>query len=179
VAVAGSAPGVDGGAPAGDGGGAPATSVALGRPQGLALDRNGNLYVADSDNGVVWRVRAGGTIEVAAGIYRQRAPFADVESDARDVAIYSPTALAYDGADTLYIADTEYLRIRALNIATNRIVTVAGSGPPAPNGATASGDYGDPLRATLARPTALAWNDGLLYIGEGNTGRVRVLRVPR
>lgn len=175
--IAGVGPGVDAGAPPVDGG-ARADTVTLGRPSGLAFDRAGNMYVADPDNNVVWRVRADGTIEVAAGMFRQNAPLSDDASDARSVALLSPWALAFDGMSTLYIADRDALRIRALDLTSNMLRTVAGSGPAAPALATSTGDYGDATRATLAQPTAIAFSNGRLYIGEYNTGRVRVVRLP-
>lgn len=175
--VAGIAPGADAGTLP-PGGSAPATTIALGRPAGLAYDAAGNLYIADTDNSVVWRVRTDGAIEIAAGRLRERFPLEDADSDPRAVAIPTPVALAFDGRSTLYIADQDVLRVRALDLMRNRLVTVAGSGPPAPNGALDTGDGGDARRATLGRPAALAWLDGRLFVGMANTGRVRVVRFP-
>ena len=51
-----------------DGDGGPATSVALGFPQGVAVDGGGNVLIADTYNHRIWRVAAGtGVITTVAG----------------------------------------------------------------------------------------------------------------
>jgi hypothetical protein len=53
----------------GSGAGEPATSAQLDVPSGVTSDSLGNLYIANSDDNVVWMVSAGkGTISVAAGL---------------------------------------------------------------------------------------------------------------
>jgi sugar lactone lactonase YvrE len=49
------------------GDGAPATAAQLFGPTGLALDRSGNLYIADMGNNRIRKVRTDGKIETIAG----------------------------------------------------------------------------------------------------------------
>ena len=91
--------------------------------------------------------------------------------------IAQPVALAYDGTDTLYIADAAANRVRAVTLSTGRMVTVAGSGATT-TAPTSSGDYGPARSAQLAQPTALAWSRGRLYVAEGASGRVRAVVLP-
>jgi len=56
---------VIGGGQRGDGG--PAAEALLDGPWGLAEDADGNLYVAESNKGVIRRIRVDGTIERFAG----------------------------------------------------------------------------------------------------------------
>jgi hypothetical protein len=51
--------------PLGDGG--PATSASLAYPLGVAVDRNGNLFIADSEHALVRKVTPDGTITSVAG----------------------------------------------------------------------------------------------------------------
>jgi glucose/arabinose dehydrogenase len=48
-----------------------ASGVAFGRPVGLALDKRGNLLVADDTGGIVWRVSP---VRVAPGDDARRRP---------------------------------------------------------------------------------------------------------
>jgi class 3 adenylate cyclase len=75
----------------GDGG--PATRAALDLPSGLAFDRAGNLYIADTGNDRVRKVTPDGTITTAAG-------GGDADRLAR------PAAVAVDADGVLFIADT-------------------------------------------------------------------------
>ena len=52
--------------PLGDGG--PATQASLFYPKGIALDSQGNLYIADYTNQRIRKVRTNGIIETIAGI---------------------------------------------------------------------------------------------------------------
>ncbi len=165
--VAGVPAGADGGVPGVDAG-IPATSATLGRPAGLAFDLAENLYVADPTNHVVWRV-AGGSIDIIAGLYRQITPLDDTPNDALGVAIPDPEALAFDGAHTLYVADRRTHRIRAIDLTTHRMQTVAGAG-------SVAADYIDPSTSTIGEVSSLAMLGNRLYFGEWDTGRVRVLR---
>ncbi len=55
------------GAPGYSGDGGPATGAQLDKPMGLAVDGDGNLFIADSANCVIRKVDADGVITVAAG----------------------------------------------------------------------------------------------------------------
>ena len=71
----------------------------------------------------------------------------------------------------LYIADELNHRIRALDLETGVITTVAGNGR-----AEYSGDRGPAVDAGLNRPTGVAFDgDGTLYISDSHNHRVRSL----
>ena len=162
-----------------DGGVVAARSARIGEVSAVTRDRDGVVYVADRARRVVWAVDASGTARVAAGVLDQSVPLADGERVASNTAMVEPVALAYDGADTVYIADAAAHRVRAYSVGTRTLRTVAGSGPTSNASPTPGGDGGPALMATLARPVALAWDGARLLIGEAASGRVRVLRVPR
>jgi sugar lactone lactonase YvrE len=161
-----------------DGGVVAATAAPFGSATGFALDRAGTLYVADPLRYVVWSVSSTGEARVAAGVLDRPAPLGDDPNPATALGLARPTALAYDGADTLFIADASANRVRALTLSTGRMSTVAGSGPTSGSAPAPGGDYGPARAATLSGPAALAWSAGRLYVAEGASGRVRMITLP-
>ena len=161
-----------------DGGSIAATAASLGSVVAFAMDRAGTLYVADPARYVVWSIDATGQARIVAGVLDRPAPLADDMNPATTVGIAQPTALAYDGADTLYIADAAANRIRALGISTGRMATVAGSGASSGSAPAPTGDNGPARVATLSQPVALAFANGHLWVAEGASGRVRRITFP-
>lgn len=86
----------------GDGG--PATDAAFGESQGIAVDRNGALFIADSEFHVVRRVGTEGMIQTFAG--RGAPGYRGDGGPARDALLNFPRGLAIGPDNALYIADT-------------------------------------------------------------------------
>ena len=148
----------------GDGG--PATSAQLGRPQGVAVDSSGNLYIAANYNRRVRRVDAAGVINTVAGT-GQWGHSGD-GGPATSAQLRSPHGVAVDGLGNLYIADTYSSCVRRVDTA-GVITTVAGTGEWG-----YSGDGGPATNAQLQRPRGVAV-DGLgnLYIADSDNHCVR------
>lgn len=150
----------------------------LGSAVSFALDRTGTFYIADPQRHVVWSVDTAGRARVVVGVLDRASPLGDDPNPATALGLVSPQALAYDGADTLFIADASANRVRAVTLSTGRMSTIAGSGPASGGAPAPGGDFGPARAATLAQPTALAWAMGRLYVAEGASGRVRVVTLP-
>jgi len=88
------------------------TGAQLKYPRGLVVDRNGNLFVADSLNYKVRVVGAGGTLFTAAGT--GSAGFSGDGGAGPYAGLNMPYALATDPAGNLYIGDLHNFRIRCL-----------------------------------------------------------------
>jgi serine/threonine-protein kinase len=96
----------------GDGG--PATKAALNLPTGIALDGEGNLFIACHHNSRVRKVDKDGTITTVAGTGRMG--FNREKGPARKVMLNQPWDLYFDDeSDDLYIADAFNSRIRAVS----------------------------------------------------------------
>ena len=114
---------VMGGGQRGDGG--PAAEALLDGPWGLAEDADGNLYVAESNKGVIRRIRVDGTIERFAGT----GSLQDGAEGRRalDTDLIRPTALLATPDGGLVFADMGACRIRKVE-ATGVVKNIAGTG---------------------------------------------------
>ena len=142
----------------GDGG--PATSAELDSPTGVAVDRQGNVYIVDRDNNRVRKVGPGGTITTFAG---GGSSLGD-GGPATSAQLNYPYAVAVDGQRNVYIADGR--RVRKVS-ASGTITTFAGGG-------SSLGDGGPATSARLRNATGVAV-DGQrnIYIADGQDYRVR------
>jgi uncharacterized protein (TIGR03437 family) len=95
----------------GDGG--QATQAALNYPKDIALDANGNLYIADSDNCVVRMVEPGGVITTIAGNNSTGCGYTGDGGAADSAQLYFPSGVAVNGGK-VYIADNGNNVIRML-----------------------------------------------------------------
>ena len=152
----------------GDGG--PADQALLNFPTAVVVDRVGHLYIADTLNHRVRRVDAvTGIITTVAGLGQPRC--SGDGGVAIEAGLNEPAALAMSDEGVLYIADQNNNRVRAVDVSTGMICTVAGTGTAAYNG--------DGVAATetgLAGPSGLALaSDGTLFIADSFNGRVRAV----
>ena len=140
-----------------------ATSTALNSPTGLAMDSDGNLYVADPNNSRIREVvKATGNIITVAGITGDGGP-------AANSSVNLPSDVAFDSLGNLYIADSYNNRIREVVKATGNIITVAGTGIQG-----FGGDGGPATSAALNNPGGIAFDsDDNLYIADYYNERIR------
>jgi len=143
-----------------------AGSVQLFFPEGITLDGQGNLFIADSYNARVRKVSPDGTTVTVAGSGRD-GYFGD-SGPAILAGIYFPTAVAVDAAGNLFLADTGNQRIRKVD-ANGTITTAAGTG--------AAGFAGEGVAATgaqLHEPRGLALDSkGNLFVADSYNHRIR------
>lgn len=153
----------------GDGG--PAAAAQLSRPGGVAIDSEGNLYIADSAASVIRKVDARtGLISTVAGT--GKAGFAGDQGPAIAAQLNSPQGVSVDTQGNLFIADTGNQRVRELAARNGIITTIAGKGSKG-----YSGDGGPSARAQLNKPYATAIDAaGNLYIADSGNGAVRKVR---
>jgi trimeric autotransporter adhesin len=134
---------------AGDGG--PATAAKLAYPMALALDAEGNVYVADRENNRVRKITPQGTISTIIGSGRQSD---SKDGPARSVHLNFPHGVAVDANGILYVADTFNNRIRRLD-PDGIVRSIAGTGK-----FEFIGDDGPATKAGLGDPDSLAIDGG-------------------
>ena len=150
----------------GDGG--PATSARLNLPGEIAFDSNGNLFIADSQNGRVRRVDAStGIITTVAG--NGGFTFSGDGGLATAASLNHPAGVALDTNGNLFIADAYNCRVRRVDASSGIITTVAGNGE-----FSFSGDGGPAIAASLWLPIGVRVDtDGNLFIADLYNHRVR------
>jgi sugar lactone lactonase YvrE len=144
-----------------------ATAAQLNLPTALALDASNNLYLADTGNHRIRKISAAGIISTIAGTGTQG--FSGDTGPALSATIDSPTGLALDASNNLYLADTHNHRIRKITAATGIISTLAGTGT-----LGFSGDTADSTTANLALPHGITMDPaGNLYFADTANHRIR------
>ncbi len=144
----------------------PATSAQLNSPWGVALDRSGNLYIADSGNFVIRKV-ANGVITTVAG--NGSAGHSGDGGPALSAGLSYPYDVALDAAGNLYVAEPRDATIRMVASKTGIITTVAGTrtqGYSGDGGPATAAELNYPYRVTLDAA-------GNLYIADSGNSVVR------
>ena len=159
--------------PKGCGDHGPATKATLWNAAGIALDKKGDLYIADASDNLARCV-----VAVTRGCQGSPLPVGDItdiagdgyegfEGDkgkARAAELNLPNSVFVDAKGNILIADTGNQRIR--EVVSEDINTIAGGGP--------NGDGGNPTSATLANPNTVAWdNSGNYYLADSASNQIR------
>lgn len=157
---------VGNGQPGFSGDGGYAANAQLSGPTGLALSPDGVLYIADTDNNRIRKVRRDGIIETAAGTGEPG--YSGDGGPAVLAKLYKPTDVVVTGDGTLFVSDTGNHVIRRVD-PDGTIHTVAGIGVQG-----YSGDGASAVQAALNTPRALALAvDGTLFVADSGNHCVR------
>src|SRR5262249_15001469 len=127
----------------------PSTKAVLNGPEGMAVDQQGNLYIADRLDHRIRKIALGtGIITTVAG--NGTPQFSGDDGPATAASLNGPYRLALDRSGNLYIADTGNRRIRKLDMTNGTISTVAGNG-----NAGDTGDGGPAKAASFMFPSGV------------------------
>ncbi len=148
----------------------PATNVSLSGPAGLAVDRTGNLFIADVYNCCIWKIDTNGIINMVAG--NGTADYAGDGGNATNASLCFPFGVAVDGFGNLLIADTGNQCIR--KVSTNGMIsTIVGKFSNSGSGGF-SGDGGAATNAEISLPFGVAVDaNGYLFIADTDNNRIR------
>jgi sugar lactone lactonase YvrE len=136
-----------------------AGSFQLATPSGLALDAEGNLYMADGlldqTKGRILRIQHGSR------------KITTILSN-----LHQPAGLAFQSPDVLCFSEAAAHQVRCVNLQTRAIRVVAGTGKPG-----LSGDGGAAECAQLNRPMGISFDtQDNLYVADTGNQRVRLVR---
>jgi sugar lactone lactonase YvrE len=139
-------------------------------PAGLAVDTEGNVYVADSGNNRIRRVDAQGSVTTVAGNGTPGA--VDGTGGADGTAEFlAPSAVAWDEDGALYVADFGNDRIRRVD-ASGNVSTLAGDG----TAGWVDGAGGTTGPAEFDQPTGVAVDPlGYVYVADSVNNRIRAV----
>lgn len=149
----------------GDGG--PATQASINFPYSAIFDSNGNLYIGDFNNNVVRKVDTQGTITTFAG--NGNGGCDGDGGPAASATIGAPAAFAI-AAGSLLISSNGCSKVRVVDLGSNLIFTVAGSG------GGFDGDGHPPLSTKFRNPRIILFDStGSLLVADRANQRIRRL----
>ncbi len=153
------------------GNGLPATNASLSGPSGLALNSAGELLIADTGNNLIRKIGAppGLLTSTVAGGGAPVAPSIGDGGAATAASLNAPIGVAVD-ATRILIADTGNQRIRSVDVGTQVISTICGTGTPG-----FSGDGDVALTAQVNSPGRMHFNGTTLVIADVNNNRIRAI----
>ena len=148
--------------------GAAVSGTPLNGPRTIAIDRDGDIYLALREGNAIYRIAPDATIHHLAGTGEQG--YSGDDGPARRATLAGPKGLAY-GRRNLYVADTENHVVRRIDLKTGLITTVLGTGR------RGDGPEPDPLRCGLSRPHGVLVDAaGVLYVGDSEAHRIRIVK---
>jgi sugar lactone lactonase YvrE len=141
----------------GDGAG---TAAHFYQPSGIAVDLQGNVFVADQFNHKIRKITPSGVVTTLAG---STSGSADGTGSAAQ--FYRPTGVVADGKGNVFVADLFNHKIRKIT-ATGIVTTIAGSTPGFADGPAATAKFAFPAGLALDK-------QGNLYVADSENHRIR------
>lgn len=144
----------------------PALDVDFASPEGVAVDQDGNILIADSLNHAILKIDREGYLTRIAG--NGQRGFNGDGIPATEASLSAPYDVRVDSQGQIYIADVFNQRVRKID-GNGVISTVAGTGM-----AGYSGDGGPAIHAQLNMPYGILPDvDGNLFIADSDNNVVR------
>jgi sugar lactone lactonase YvrE len=144
----------------------PVASAEFNRPEGVAIDRLGNLYVADDHNFRIREIGTDGVVTTLAG----NGTKGYVDGPAASAEFGNSNGLAVDSNFNVYVTDSTNNRIRMIDTATGLVSTLAGNG----QSGSVDGPGGPNGSAELDYPLGVAVDSNFnVYVADAVNNRIR------
>jgi sugar lactone lactonase YvrE len=146
----------------------PLAEAELAQPSGLAFDRDGLLYFADSESSAIRSAqvdRSDGITDVVVGSDANLFDFGDVDGVGTAARLQHPLGLAYAADGFMYVVDTYNSKLKRIDLARAEITTFLG------------GEQGwqDGSDARFYEPGGLAAAGNVLYVADTNNHVIRIV----
>jgi sugar lactone lactonase YvrE len=140
-------------------------------PYSLAVDRSGNVFVADGGNSTVREITPIGTNWVVTTIAGTPGTYNFVDGTNAAAAFDSPFGITVDSRDNVYVSDTDNNAIREVSpIGTNWVVTTLAGAPDGSsgtnNGTGSTAQFNDPWGITVDAA-------GNVYVADTSNSTIR------
>nr|WP_299381186.1 sterol desaturase family protein [Allomuricauda sp.] len=130
------------------------------QPTGIALDAEGNAYVADQGNHRIRKITPDGEVTTYAG-GEQGA----LDGPALEAKFNAPWDVDVDAAGNVYVADSQNNRIRKIS-PDGVVITLAGSQPGDLDGEGMDAQFNNPMGVAVTP-------DGIVYVADSNNKHIR------
>jgi sugar lactone lactonase YvrE len=131
-------------------------------PRGVAIDKLGNIYIADSGNHKIRKITPAGEVSTFAG----SGTIGSADGKGTAASFFVPHDLVFDASGNLYVADARNHKIRKIT-PSGKVTTFAGSGQ---EGAV----DGIGTSASFKQPVGLAIDAmGNIYVGDSRNHKIR------
>ncbi|MCL2725012.1 MAG: NHL repeat-containing protein [Polyangiaceae bacterium] len=132
-------------------------------PTGIAVDTDGNLYVAEVGNNDIRKITPDGSVSTLAGSGIQ----ALKDGIGTSAAFNQPFGLAIGPDGYLYVPDTTNNAVRKVSIPTGEVTTIAGSGEEgAADGPAGQATFNGPVGVTVDA-------NGVIYVADQGNNKIR------
>jgi sugar lactone lactonase YvrE len=140
------------------------TAASFNYPNGVAVDKNGNIYVADFWNNKIRKITPAGVVTTLAGSGRQGS------RDGTAASFRSPSGVAVDSSGDVYVVDGSNHKIRKITPA-GVVTTIAGSG-------VSGSEDGTGTAASFNYPSGVAVDStGNVYVADNNNHLIRKITI--
>lgn len=121
-------------------------------PFGLAFDSRGVLFISDGEAGSIWQADKNGALKLVTG------------------KLHTPSAIAFDKNDNLYVADSGSHTIKKINTSSGEISLIAGA-----ENQSGFAD-GEAAASLFNAPVGIAIDDsGKIFVADTYNDRIRVI----